>query len=76
MFCGSSAVLIARMANSGVDVIIFTSSPQVDRLYQVAAEKGDGALLAGRGDVSAEDGLFHSHCQLASGSFAAAANIQ
>jgi uroporphyrinogen-III synthase len=32
--------LISRMASGGIDVIIFTSSPQVDRLYQVAAEKG------------------------------------
>ena len=32
--------LISRMAKGGIDVIIFTSSPQVDRLYQVAAENG------------------------------------
>jgi uroporphyrinogen-III synthase len=32
--------LISRMAKGGIDVIIFTSSPQVDRLYQVAVEKG------------------------------------
>jgi uroporphyrinogen-III synthase len=32
--------LIAQMAKGKIDVIIFTSSPQVDRLYQVAAEKG------------------------------------
>ncbi len=32
--------LIGRMAKGGIDVIIFTSSPQVDRLYQVAVEKG------------------------------------
>jgi uroporphyrinogen-III synthase len=31
--------LIGRLAKGGIDVIIFTSSPQVDRLYQVAAEK-------------------------------------
>ncbi len=34
------AELIGRLANGLIDVIIFTSSPQVDRLYQVAAEKG------------------------------------
>jgi uroporphyrinogen-III synthase len=32
--------LIDRLANGGIDVIIFTSSPQVNRLFQVAAEKG------------------------------------
>jgi uroporphyrinogen-III synthase len=32
--------LIGRMARSEVDVIVFTSSPQVDRLYEVAAERG------------------------------------
>src|SRR5437879_2535488 len=32
--------LINRMAKGGIDVVVFTSSPQVDRLYQVAAEKG------------------------------------
>jgi uroporphyrinogen-III synthase len=32
--------LINRIANGGIDVIIFTSSPQVDRLFQVAAENG------------------------------------
>jgi uroporphyrinogen-III synthase len=32
--------LINRMAKGGIDVIVFTSSPQVDRLYEVAAEKG------------------------------------
>ncbi len=32
--------LIGRLDKGGIDVIIFTSSPQVDRLYQVAAEKG------------------------------------
>jgi uroporphyrinogen-III synthase len=34
------AELIERMAGGGVDVLIFTSSPQVDRLYEVAAERG------------------------------------
>jgi uroporphyrinogen-III synthase len=32
--------LIENMAKGGIDVIIFTSSPQVDRLYEVAVEKG------------------------------------
>jgi uroporphyrinogen-III synthase len=32
--------LIRRMEKGGIDVIIFTSSPQVDRLYQVATENG------------------------------------
>ncbi len=34
------ADLIARMAGGGVDVVVFTSSPQVDRLYEVARERG------------------------------------
>jgi uroporphyrinogen-III synthase len=34
------AELITQLAKGAIDVIIFTSSPQVDRLYQVAAEKG------------------------------------
>jgi uroporphyrinogen-III synthase len=34
------AELIAVLAKGAIDVIIFTSSPQADRLYQVAAEKG------------------------------------
>jgi len=34
------AELIARMARGDVDAIVFTSSPQVDRLYEVAAERG------------------------------------
>jgi uroporphyrinogen-III synthase len=37
--------LIGRLAKGGIDVIIFTSSPQVDRLYQVAAEKSLGNEL-------------------------------
>lgn len=42
------AELIGRLAKRGIDVIIFTSSPQVDRLYQVAAEKGlEAELLLG-----------------------------
>ncbi len=32
--------LIARIARGGVDVVVFTSSPQVDRLYEVARERG------------------------------------
>jgi len=34
------AEMIARLAKGAIDVIIFTSSPQVDRLYEVAREKG------------------------------------
>jgi uroporphyrinogen-III synthase len=34
------AELISGMAKGDIDMIIFTSSPQVDRLYQVATEKG------------------------------------
>jgi uroporphyrinogen-III synthase len=34
------ADLIARTARGELDVIVFTSSPQVDRLYEVAAERG------------------------------------
>jgi uroporphyrinogen-III synthase len=34
------ADLIDRMAQGRVDAIVFTSSPQVDRLYEVAAERG------------------------------------
>jgi uroporphyrinogen-III synthase len=34
------ADLIAQLAASRVDVLVFTSSPQVDRLYEVAAERG------------------------------------
>ncbi len=34
------ADLIGRLAQGSVDVIVFTSSPQVDRLYEVAAERG------------------------------------
>jgi uroporphyrinogen-III synthase len=33
------AELIERMARGGVDVLVFTSSPQVDRLFEVAAER-------------------------------------
>ena len=33
------ADLIARLAHGDVAVLVFTSSPQVDRLYEVAAER-------------------------------------
>jgi uroporphyrinogen-III synthase len=39
------AELVDRMARGEVDVIVFTSSPQVDRLYDVAAERGLEAPL-------------------------------
>jgi uroporphyrinogen-III synthase len=40
--------LIERMASGGVDVLIFTSSPQVDRLFEVAKEiRADRQLEAG-----------------------------
>ena len=39
------AALIERLAGGGVDVLVFTSSPQVDRLYEVAAERGLDAVL-------------------------------
>ncbi len=31
--------LIRRTANGGVDVLVFTSSPQIERIYEVAAER-------------------------------------
>jgi uroporphyrinogen-III synthase len=37
--------LIQKMAREEVDVLLFTSSPQVDRLYEVAAERGLSGLL-------------------------------
>lgn len=37
--------LIAAMASGGVDCVVFTSSPQVDRLVEVAAEKKMENLL-------------------------------
>ena len=37
--------LIDRMADGQVDVIVFTSSPQVERLFEVAAERGLEAEL-------------------------------
>jgi uroporphyrinogen-III synthase len=42
------ADLIARLAAGTVDVIVFTSSPQVDRLFEVASERGlEDALREG-----------------------------
>jgi uroporphyrinogen-III synthase len=42
------ADLIDRMAQGKVDAIIFTSSPQVDRLFEVARERGlEDALRLG-----------------------------
>jgi uroporphyrinogen-III synthase len=37
--------LIQRIASGAVQMIVFTSSPQVDRLYEVAAEKGIEEIL-------------------------------
>jgi uroporphyrinogen-III synthase len=42
---GHVAGLIGRMAGGGVDAVVFTSAPQVDRLYEVAAERGLDAVL-------------------------------
>jgi uroporphyrinogen-III synthase len=39
------ANLIHRLAHGQVDVLVFTSSPQVDRLYEVAREQGMQAAL-------------------------------
>jgi uroporphyrinogen-III synthase len=42
------ADLIGKLAGGAVDAIVFTSSPQVDRLYDVAAKRGlDAALRQG-----------------------------
>jgi uroporphyrinogen-III synthase len=42
------ADLIGRSERGAVDVLVFTSSPQVDRLYEVAAERGlESALRRG-----------------------------
>src|SRR5262249_35672258 len=58
------ADLISRMDVGAVDAIVFTSSPQVDRLYEVAAERDLEAALrqglkrtrvAAVGPVVAED---------------------
>jgi uroporphyrinogen-III synthase len=40
------ATLIDQMADGGIDVLVFTSSPQVDRLYEVAKERGLETKLA------------------------------
>ena len=40
------AELIDQLATGGVDSIVFTSSPQVVRLYDVAAERGQESTLA------------------------------
>jgi uroporphyrinogen-III synthase len=39
------ADLIDRLAAGTVDVLVFTSSPQVDRLYEVAEQRGRQAVL-------------------------------
>jgi uroporphyrinogen-III synthase len=58
------ADLIDRMAQGTVDAIIFTSSPQVDRLFEVARERGledalqqgfDRTRVAAVGPVVADD---------------------
>jgi uroporphyrinogen-III synthase len=42
------ADLIGQMESGGVDAVLFTSSPQVERLYDVATERGlEGALARG-----------------------------
>lgn len=40
------AELIHQLAAGGVDAVVFTSSPQVTRLYEVAAERGKESALA------------------------------
>jgi uroporphyrinogen-III synthase len=42
---GRVAELIDRLGRGEVDVLLFTSSPQVDRLYEVAAKRGLEELL-------------------------------
>jgi uroporphyrinogen-III synthase len=39
------AALIGRMTRGEIDALVFTSSPQVDRLYEVATERSLGAAL-------------------------------
>src|SRR5262249_22360959 len=39
------AALIDRLAEGGVDALLFTSSPQVDRVYEVAQKRGLGERL-------------------------------
>jgi uroporphyrinogen-III synthase len=41
------AHLLDQMADGRIDVLVFTSSPQVDRLYEVAKERGLESKLAG-----------------------------
>ena len=42
------AELIARLGRGEIDVLVFTSSPQADRLYEAAARRGlEGALRQG-----------------------------
>jgi uroporphyrinogen-III synthase len=44
--------LIERLDRGGVDVLVFTSSPQVDRLFEVARERGlEAELRQGLGRV-------------------------
>ncbi|HZT79032.1 MAG TPA: uroporphyrinogen-III synthase [Gemmataceae bacterium] len=44
------ADLIGRMAKGEIDAVVFTSSPQVDRLFEVSAERGlDTVLKQGLG---------------------------
>ncbi len=46
------ADLIRRMADGKLDAVVFTSSPQVDRLYEVASERGlEADLKQGLGRV-------------------------
>jgi uroporphyrinogen-III synthase len=56
--------LIGQLAAGQVDVLVFTSSPQVDRLYEVAAERGlaeplrqglERVKVAAVGPIVAED---------------------
>lgn len=42
--CDRVVDLIHRTANGSVDVLIFTSSPQIERIYEVAAERHLDAL--------------------------------
>jgi len=41
----SVAGLIGRMAEGGIDLLVITSSPQVDRLFEVADERGLADVL-------------------------------
>src|SRR5207253_1471538 len=42
---GLRAELVARMAAGSVDLLVITSSPQVDRLFEVASQRGLDASL-------------------------------